>query len=210
MISFWRLLFLLGLLWSLVAPSPAAAAQPGQTAAPPDAGIARLVAGLSPQQKVGQLFLVTFKGTAIDESSPIFELITRNHVGGVVLLSGNDNFADQDFATSTQHLATNLQAVAAGVAPTNTGTPSQPASGFQYVPLFIGTSASQPAVASRLQLPTAMTLGATWSLERAAAIGRLEGRDLAALGVNLLFGPTLDATIDNMRKFRDDVVAKVR
>jgi hypothetical protein len=25
-----------------------------------------------------------------------------------------------------------------------------------------------------------------------------------------LFGPSLDATINNMRKFRDDVVAKVR
>lgn len=192
MIKFWHLLLLSIVLWGLLAPSPAAAAQPAQTATPPDADIARLVAGLSPQQKVGQLFLVTFKGNAIDENAPIFELITRNHVGGVVLLSGNDNFADQDFAAGAQHLATNLQAVAAGLAPTNSGTPAQSTGGSQFIPLFVATSASQPAIASHLQLPTAMTLGATWSLERATAIGRLEGRDLAALGINLLFGPTLD------------------
>ena len=37
---------------------------------------------------------------------------------------------------------------------------------------------------------------------------------LAELGVSAvdvrLFGPTLDATIDNMRRFRDEVMTKVR
>ena len=47
---------------------------------------------MSPEQKVGQLFLVTFKGTDARRDSPVYKLIVDYKVGGVVLRADNDNF----------------------------------------------------------------------------------------------------------------------
>ncbi len=41
-------------------------------------------------------------------------------------------------------------------------------------------------------LPSAMAVGATWSPALAEQVGQVVGRELAAVGVNLLLGPTLD------------------
>ena len=40
-----------------------------------------LLAQMTPAEKVGQLFLVTFKGTDIDPDSELYDLITNWHVG---------------------------------------------------------------------------------------------------------------------------------
>jgi len=189
---FYRIFLGLLLIWGWLDPAFVRAAPAYQTETPDSLDVGSLVASMTPQEKIGQLFLVTFKGTAVDAASPIFQLITQYHVGGVVLRGANDNFADQDFATSANHLATNLQAVAAGVAPTSSGTPTPSASTGTFVPLFVATSYNEASLASRLLLPTPMTLGATWSLQRATTIGRLAGQDFSAMGVNLLFGPPLD------------------
>lgn len=162
-----------------------------QTATPPNPAVARLVAQLTPQEKVGQLFLVTFQGTTLDDTTPIYELITRYYVGGVVLSSSRNNFTDQDFAVNVQRLTTNLQAVAAGVAPTNS-TPTPQTRPGQFLPLLIAAPYTEADLATRLGLPTAMTLGATWSVERAQVIGQRVGQNLAALGINMVFGPALD------------------
>lgn len=50
---------------------------------------------------------------------------------------------------------------------------------------FAGTGGFTP-------LPSAMALGATWSPELAQQVGQLVGRELDAVGVNLLLGPPLD------------------
>jgi len=41
-------------------------------------------------------------------------------------------------------------------------------------------------------LPNNMAVGATWNPENAAAIGQIAGKELDAIGVNMLFGPVLD------------------
>ena len=51
----------------------------------------QLAARLSPEEKVGQLFLITFDGVEIGEESEIYKLILKYHVGGVVLKSENGN-----------------------------------------------------------------------------------------------------------------------
>src|ERR1051325_627528 len=51
-----------------------------------------VLASMSPEERVGQLFLVTFQGTNTDTTSQIYDLITNHHVGGVVLSAENDNF----------------------------------------------------------------------------------------------------------------------
>jgi beta-N-acetylhexosaminidase len=184
-------MLLLAIIGQLFSPLAAYAADTIQTATPPDPAVAQLVAQLTPQEKVGQLFLVTFQGTTIENASPIYELITRYHVSGVVLSTSRNNFTDQDFAANTHHLTTNLQAVAAGVVPTDsTSTPETRER--QFLPLFIAVPYAEADLATRFGLPSPMTLGATWSVERTQAIGQLAGQDLAALGVNMVFGPTLD------------------
>ena len=40
---------------------------------------------LSPEEKVGQLFLITFNGNDTSEISTIYDLIVNYHIGGVVL-----------------------------------------------------------------------------------------------------------------------------
>ena len=40
-----------------------------------------MLAKMSPAEKVGQLFMVTFNGTATDSDSNIFKLITQQHIG---------------------------------------------------------------------------------------------------------------------------------
>ena len=56
----------------------------------------QLAARLSPKEKVGQLFLITFDGSKIDEESEIYQLISKYYVGGVVLKSENVNFPDSN------------------------------------------------------------------------------------------------------------------
>ena len=41
-------------------------------------------------------------------------------------------------------------------------------------------------------LPSNMALGATWNTEDAAAAGNIVGSEMAAVGINLLLGPSLD------------------
>ncbi len=55
---------------------------------------------LTPEERVGQLFLVTFLGPEAGVGSAtgkeIYNLIVNYHVGGVVLTSQNDNFVGAD------------------------------------------------------------------------------------------------------------------
>jgi len=46
-----------------------------------------LLERLTPEERVGQLFLVTFNGTDVGPESQIAALIDNHHVGGVILLS---------------------------------------------------------------------------------------------------------------------------
>ena len=65
---------------------------------------------MTPEERVGQLFLVTFTGTDTSETSQIYNLMTQYHVGGVVLLAENDNFVQApDTVAQAQTLINNIQ-----------------------------------------------------------------------------------------------------
>jgi len=55
---------------------------------------------LTPEERVGQLFLVTFIGPEAGIGSAtgaqIYDLIVNYHIGGVILTSANDNFIGSD------------------------------------------------------------------------------------------------------------------
>lgn len=71
-----RIFFLIFLL--LLLPLTPAQAQ----AATPPAAVRAVLDSMSPEERVGQLFLVSFTGTATGPESQIANLIVQHHVGG--------------------------------------------------------------------------------------------------------------------------------
>lgn len=176
-------------------PVPTAQAQ---TETPPE--IARLLETLSPEERVGQLFLVTFNGIDTGVESQVYSLIADYHIGGVVLQAGNDNFTPApDTIEDTYRLIADLQNIEwdsteLPLTDPNTGTLSQRA----YIPLFVGIEQegdgypTDQILSGLTSLPSAMALGATWKPELAQQIGEIQGSELAALGFNLFLGPSMD------------------
>jgi beta-N-acetylhexosaminidase len=155
---------------------------------------------MTPEERIGQLFLISFYGTDATTGSAIELLIRKYHIGGVILTSKNDNFTDEtDILESTQALINQLQLDEWSAASTQSNdsdsNQNQPSN---YVPLFIGISQEgdgQPydqILSGLTQLPTLMTIGATWQPDYAAQAGLVMGRELEMLGFNLFFGPVLD------------------
>jgi hypothetical protein len=62
-----------------------------------------LLARLSPEERVGQLFLVTFKGMDVRENSQIYDLLVNRHVGGVILSADNNNFIGPENTLNNTH-----------------------------------------------------------------------------------------------------------
>jgi beta-N-acetylhexosaminidase len=159
-----------------------------------------LLEAMTPQEKVGQLFMVTFNGTDVSQDSQIYDLIVNHHVGGVVLLASQDNFTNGDQSLQDiQNLTRQLQ--------TDSWTASQqtqtdPNTGQQftpnYVPLLIATAQEgdgypyDQILSGVTPLPNEMALGATWNPDLAYQVGDVLGKELADLGINLLIGPSLD------------------
>ncbi|MGQ0604150.1 MAG: glycoside hydrolase family 3 N-terminal domain-containing protein [Anaerolineales bacterium] len=157
-------------------------------------GAARdMLSRMSPAERVGQLFLVTFYGSSITAGSDIERLIAQYRIGGVVLVAANDNITDTVNAPAqVQQLTQALQNVAVVAAQGVRDAPE--ATAPEYVPLFVALDHSGVGqIRSGLTpLPSPMAIGAAWSEAHAQAIGEIAGTELAALGVNLLLGPALD------------------
>lgn len=185
------------LLFSGAAPP---AARAGRSASL-DAQVADLMADMTPDEIVGQLFLVTFAGSDVSPGSDVANLVLDYHVGGVLLRASNDNITDEAAAPAqVQAMANSLQTLLynASRPPEGTATPSAGEDLVPFVPLFVAVDHEGdgwPFTAIRTgttPLPNAMALGATWNRQDAAAIGRITGQELHAMGVNMLLGPSLD------------------
>ncbi|MGE5374849.1 MAG: glycoside hydrolase family 3 N-terminal domain-containing protein [Bacteroidota bacterium] len=157
-----------------------------------------VLASMTPEEKVGQLFLVTFQGTNTGPDSQIYDLIVNHHIGGVVLQQENDNFVAQpDTLTGAHQLISALQTVEAQGNP-GTPEPNGAAKDSIYVPLFIGISQEgdgtpyDQILSGLTPLPSEMATGATWDTALAQEVGNATGSELSTLGFNLLLGPSLD------------------
>ena len=163
-----------------------------------------LLDSLTPEERVGQLFLITFKGTDAGPETAIYDLITNHHIGGVVLLAANDNIVDLGGAPSevpyqVLTLTRQLQqddwngSLQSLINP-NTNQNYTPA----FIPLLIGVSQEgdgypyDQILRGMTLLPNAMAIGATWEPEQATQVGAITGKELSTLGINLLLGPSLD------------------
>lgn len=186
--SYWgivlRLLALVGLLSVSVSPVFAQRRDP----------VTEHLNGMTPEEKVGQLFLVSFTGADAGPTSQIYDLIANHHVGGVILTAANDNFVDDDTTQAAYDLIAALQAAEAKSA----FNPAQGATPGVYVPLFIGISQegggapNDQILRGLTPLPDQMAIGATWNRALAQNVGAIMGRELAALGFNFYLGLSLD------------------
>ncbi len=185
----FRLIILLSILASLLNATVPAQAQEGGE----EAFIAGLLPKLSPEAKVGQLFIVGFQGTDVPAGSDIATLIRDDQVGGVILSTDNGNIGNtSDAPVQVAGLTARLQNFARATRGT-TGAP--------FLPLFIalhqdGDGALNSEILSGLTpAPSYMALGATWNSDSSNAVGQIVGQELAAIGVNLLLGPALNVRV---------------
>jgi beta-N-acetylhexosaminidase len=191
------------------APPPASLAQ--ADAFDPQA----VLQAMSVADRIGQLFMVTFEGNDVGVDSAIAELIRDYRVGSVLISPAQGNFTNltpdgvpADTPQQVAQLTNQLQSLAfdgllpadAALAPqlADVQTLDAPEGRAVTLPLLIGVSqAGNGFPHSSLRsgftaLPSHMALGATWSTTDAASAGGIVGRELAAVGVNLLLGPALD------------------
>ncbi len=170
----------------------------------PEDQASALLAKMTPEEKVGQLFLVTYKGTDVGAGTDIADLVTNHHVGGVVLLAKNGNVVDQRQASDSPPRQVFLQIrqlqqdlweyAQLSQVNSNTGQSFSPV----YIPLFTGIQQegdgypNDQILHGLTPLPNEMALGATWSPDLAAQVGDILGKELSILGINLLLGPSLD------------------
>ncbi len=166
-------------------------AQAQATLALPDAeatrAAVRMVRRLSPERRIGQLFLVPFHGAEVSDGSAIARLIDDYGIGGVVLSPARENYRDgPDAPVQVARVANALQ--------------SRAARSGAFVPLFVtveqvgGIYPADSLSGGMTPLPSAMALGATWRADLAEQVGMIVGRELSACGINLLQGPQLDVT----------------
>lgn len=155
-----------------------------------EAFIAGLLPRMSPEARVGQLFIVSFNGTSAAADSDVADLILNYRVGGVTLSAAQGNVTADSGPLQIASLTSVLQNLSRQT--TRGATPSP------FVPLFVameqdGDGAPNSQISSGLTpAPSYMAMGATWDQAAAEAAGQVVGQELAALGVNFLIGPTLD------------------
>ncbi|MEM7343224.1 MAG: glycoside hydrolase family 3 N-terminal domain-containing protein, partial [Chloroflexota bacterium] len=185
-----------------------------------DAVVETIFNALTPNERIGQLFLVSFDGSDISADSDIAELIQTYRIGGVTLSAETENFINSqstpsDILTLTNGLQTlaftppalsSSETISATPIITTTGTVTE--SSYTSLPLFIATTHEGdgfPYTQIRgelIEVPSAMAIGATWNAENARLVGQVVGQELSRLGVNMLLGPSLDV-LDNPRPDRD-------
>jgi len=157
-----------------------------------------LLARLSPEERVGQLFLVTFKGMDVRENSQIYDLLVNRHVGGVILSADNNNFIGPENTLNNTHTLISTLQTHRWVFDTGGAAPDATTSSGNYIPLLVGISQEgdlapyDQILNGVTSLPNPMAVGATWDPALAESTGAVMGKELQALGFNLFLGPSLD------------------
>ena len=146
----------------------------GPIYAQPTSQVDDLLARLTLEQKVGQMFIVGLYGPTMNE--PAREFLTTMQPGGVVLFTSN---------TGTPEAVTRL-----------TNTWQQTITGAGGVPLFIATD-QEGGIIARLkegftEWPVPMVLTASGDVSLAYRTGQAMATELRAVGVNMNLAPVAD------------------
>ncbi|MFF8470207.1 glycoside hydrolase family 3 protein [Streptomyces griseus] len=196
---------------ALAVPS-AASAHP--TNASSDRRLRRIIAGMSLEEKVGQLFVMRVYGhSATDPDQADIdanlkeigvrtaaELISTYHVGGIIYFTWAHNTRDPH---QIADLSNDLQRAALA--------------GRSRLPLLVSTDQEHGIVCRvgepATLLPGAMALGAGGSRSDTRRAARIAGAELAALGINQNYAPDADVNVNpanpviGVRSFGSDPAA---
>ncbi|MGW4228026.1 glycoside hydrolase family 3 protein [Streptomyces sp. NPDC004980] len=162
-----------------------------------DSRLKRLIARMSLEEKVGQLFVMRVYGhsaTAPDQADidanlteigvrTAAELISTYHVGGIIYFTWAHNTRDPH-----------------QIADLSNGIQRAGLSGPTPVPLLVSTDQEHGIVCRvgepATLVPGAMALGAGGSRSDARAAGRIAGAELAAVGINQNYAPVADVNVN--------------
>lgn len=186
---------------TVAAAATGVAAVPGaaqaSTGTSTDSRLKRLIARMSLEEKVGQLFVMRVYGhsaTAPDQADidanlaeigvrTAAELISTYHVGGIIYFAWAHNTRDPH---QIADLSNGIQR--AGLA------------GPTPLPLLVSTDQEHGIVCRvgepATLMPGAMALGAGGSRSDARTAGRIAGAELAALGINQNYAPDADVNVN--------------
>lgn len=193
-------LILFSLLFSYFTPMVRVQAARYAQTSPTSTQAAAILERMQPEQKIGQLFLVSFKGNEAGPETEIYNLINQHFIGGVILDADNDNFIQGNtLLNQTQALTRQLQSNQWAV---SQQTRVDPVNGNSFSPAFIpmliaisqegGGYPYDQILSGVTELPNLMAIGATWNPGLAGKIGEVLGSELQSLGINLFIGPSLD------------------
>jgi beta-N-acetylhexosaminidase len=154
-------------------PSPTVMLTP--TISPEDARVESLLASMTTEQKVGQLFVVYFADPYF--SAPLEQMITEYHIGGIIIFDRN--------VTSLADLARLINDAQDAAINTEPG-----------VPLFVATDQEGWPVL-RLRdgatiFPSHMAVGASGSVADAQLMASIMATEMKAVGINMNLAPVMD------------------
>ena len=151
--------------------------QPEPTVDPVAERVDQILAGMTLEEKVGQLFLVFFIGP--DLSPALQQMINEYHVGGLVLFNISDNLRSLPQVAGLINASQN-EAVNHGA----------------KIPMFIAVD-QEGGLVARLKdgatiFPGNMAIGATGAVTHAQRMAEVTAIELEALGFNMNLAPVLD------------------
>ncbi len=162
---------------------------------PPDRLVERLLAAMSPEEKLGQVFFVGYQGTA--PSDAVKRWISDRHVGGVKLFTRN--------VSTLSELARGVREMQQMALSSRLG-----------IPILVATDQEggwvQHIRSGTADSPGNMALAAAGMPRDAYLTGYYVGEELRALGINMNFAPTVDVysnpsdTVIGPRAFSSDPV----
>ena len=127
------------LLIALMIPNGVSLVNAMQEEVPPKQKALDLLAQMTPEERIGQLMLISFDGRDISPNTPVYDLIVNHHIGGVVLRADNDNFIGPDNTVQESHrLINGLQNIEfSGIQNTSENPTDQTSSTRKiYTPLY--------------------------------------------------------------------------
>lgn len=156
------------------------------------ARIDELLAGMSLDQKIGQLFVAVGYGSAADVPhdsntsttgvDTIADIVRTHHVGGLIYFTWSDNLQDIEQIATLSNDAQDAALDSGGI------------------PLIISADEERGVVyrlpAPATPLPGEMALGATGSRAHARKAGDIVGSELRAAGLHQAFAPVVDVNIE--------------
>ncbi|MGG4013237.1 glycoside hydrolase family 3 N-terminal domain-containing protein [Bacillus smithii] len=149
----------------------------------PNEKVEQLVKAMTLEQKVGQLLMVGFKNPVPNKK--IADLIEHKYIGGVIYYDRNMKSAKQ-----TAELSNSLQ---------QSALKSNPFS----IPLMIGVDQEGGDILRMRNqvspIPSQQELGKYASPQEVYSIAKLNGEELASMGISINFAPVLDLSAKDSR-----------